>query len=93
MIPFYAVSRGGARLLRRLPGWTLSKAGTSLYRSVGRAHVSVYQKPGKGDVFYAKVEIPLEAADEADAAGQALEIAGAGDGAAAGIRAPSTSVV
>jgi len=26
-------------------------------------------------VFFAKIEIPLEAADEADAAGQALEIA------------------
>ena len=75
MIQIVRVSRGGARLLRRLPGWTLSMKGTSLYRRVGRAHVSVYQKPGKGDVFYAKIEVPLEAEDEADAAGQALEIA------------------
>ncbi len=75
MTPFVRVSRGGARLLRRLPGWTLSQKGTSLFRRVGRAHVSVFQKPGQGDVFFAKLEIPLEAEDEADAAGQALEIA------------------
>ena len=75
MTPFVFVSRGGARLLRRLPGWNLSQKGTSLYRRVGRAHVSVYQKPGRGDVFFAKIEVPLEAADEADAAGQAWEIA------------------
>ena len=72
---YHLVSRGGARILRALPGWTLSQKQTSLYRSVGRAHVSVYQKPGRGDTFFAKIEIPLEATDEVDAAGQALEIA------------------
>ena len=72
---YHLVSRGGARLLRALPGLKLLQKQTRLYRWVGRAHVSVYQKPGRGDTFYAKIEIPLEAKDEVDAAGQALEIA------------------
>jgi hypothetical protein len=69
------VSRGGARLLRGLPGWTLSVKGTSLYRRIARAHVSVYTKAGKPETFYAKIEVPLEAINEADAAGQAQELA------------------
>ena len=75
MIHIIPVTRSGVRLLRGLPGWTLSKKGTSLYRRRGRAHVSVYQKPGQGDVWFAKIEVRLDAEDEADAAGQALEIA------------------
>lgn len=65
--PFVFVSRGGARLLRGLPGWTLSQKGTSLYRRVGRAHVSVYTKPARGETFYVKIEVPIEAEDEAEA--------------------------
>jgi hypothetical protein len=69
------VSRGGARLLRSLPGWRLSAKGTSLYRRVGRGHVSVYTKPGRGSRFFVKVEIPIDADDEEDVVRQALAMA------------------
>ena len=66
---YYLARASGARLLRGLPGWTLSAKGTSLYRRIAGAHVSVYTKPGKGGTFYAKLEVPIEAINEADAAG------------------------
>ena len=72
---FTLVSRGGARLLHTLPGWTLSQKGTSLYRRIGPAHVSVYTKPAQDGTFYAKIELPLDAEDERDAAMQALALA------------------
>ena len=75
MTAYHLARQSGARLLRGLPGWTLSQKGTSLYRRIAGAHVSVYTKPGKGGTFYAKGEVPLDVDDEADAAGQAQELA------------------
>lgn len=76
-IPAYVlVTQTGCRLLRSLPGWSLSKKGTSLFRRVGGAHVSVYTKPAQRDgPFYVKIEVPVWVDDETDAAAEALALA------------------
>ena len=71
------VRPSGVRILRPIVGWALSAKRAALHRWVGRAHVSVYTKPGQGDRFFVKIEIPLDPSiqDESDAALRAYSMA------------------
>ena len=40
MTAYYLARQSGARIVRGLPGWTLSQKGTSLYRRIAGAHVA-----------------------------------------------------